>query len=240
MKLTAILWDYDGTLVNSYQKNLTISQEIFNKVAPDRELPPALQTMEEYQRINHQAANWRDLYINHFSFTDEQTDRAGDMWSEHQNKSEVLVEMFEGVSDVLRQLEYIPHGICSQNCSDNILEYLKCNDLDRYFKSIIGHNDVQYSQQKPDPKGFLRCIEDMKLTNSDMNFVYIGDHEKDVQFAKNAEQVLRNFKKDIKVWSIAACYSGNNQSNWEIQPDYSANSASDILGFVKQIESTKN
>jgi len=240
MKLAVILWDYDGTLVNTYQKNLTITQEIFRKVVPGKELPPILRSIEQYKKANHQAANWQDLYINHLSLTNEQTDVAGKMWSEYQNKSDVPVEIFEGISDVLQQLEHIPHGICSQNCSNNILGYLERHNLNSYFKSIIGQNDVDYSQQKPDPTGFIRCIENMKLTNNDMTFIYIGDHEKDVEFAKNTEQALRNAKKDIKVWSIAACYSGNNQNDWAIQADYCANSVSDILECVKLIEVKKH
>ncbi|MEZ9601524.1 HAD family hydrolase, partial [Vibrio sp. 10N.286.46.A8] len=34
MKLDAILWDYDGTLVNSVPKNIAITKDIISLVAP--------------------------------------------------------------------------------------------------------------------------------------------------------------------------------------------------------------
>ena len=34
MKTDAILWDYDGTLVNSAPKNISITKDILSEVAP--------------------------------------------------------------------------------------------------------------------------------------------------------------------------------------------------------------
>ncbi len=34
VKLDAVLWDYDGTMVNSVPKNINITKEILSTVAP--------------------------------------------------------------------------------------------------------------------------------------------------------------------------------------------------------------
>jgi len=233
--ITAILWDYDGTLVNSEQRRFSITTEILEKVVPGRPLPPALHSLEQFNEANIRAHNWRDLYLNYFALTDEQVMLAGPMWSEHQNKSKIPVEIFEGIGAVIRKLGHFPQGICSLNCKEDIKSHLKRYCLQDYFKSIIGYRDVPFTQQKPDPFGFFCCVQNMCLENDDVNFIYIGDHEQDVQFAQNAEQELKKTKSKARVWSLAACYGENDSSTWSVKPDYIAHSVNDILSIVTEL-----
>ncbi len=72
MKLDAILWDYDGTIVNSVPKNIDITKSILSVVAPHLtgdSLPKYLLSEANYQVANHQAQNWQDLYVNFYGLT---------------------------------------------------------------------------------------------------------------------------------------------------------------------------
>ena len=63
MKINAILWDYDGTLVNSVPKNIDITIQILSEVAPrltGGNLPEYLKSEESYHVANHQSNNWQD------------------------------------------------------------------------------------------------------------------------------------------------------------------------------------
>ena len=62
MKLDAVLWDYDGTLVNSVPKNINITKAILSIVAPHLtgdNLPEHLQNESSYHAANHAAENWQ-------------------------------------------------------------------------------------------------------------------------------------------------------------------------------------
>ncbi len=58
MRFDAILWDYDGTIVNSVPKNIDITKSILSRVAPHLagdNLPRYLQSESAYHEANHAA-----------------------------------------------------------------------------------------------------------------------------------------------------------------------------------------
>ena len=63
-RVIAILWDYDGTLINSAKKNIAVTIEVLRHFDPDIEvhLPAALQSYVAYQEANHHYRNWQTLY----------------------------------------------------------------------------------------------------------------------------------------------------------------------------------
>jgi len=86
MKIDAILWDYDGTLVNSVPKNIDITKQILSVVAPrfaGENLPNYLKNEKEYHIANHQSKNWQDLYVNYYGLTEKEMLEAGTMWTEY-------------------------------------------------------------------------------------------------------------------------------------------------------------
>ncbi|WP_276629399.1 hypothetical protein [Terrisporobacter hibernicus] len=60
MKISAILWDYDGTLVNSVKKNIEVTKEVLKNFIPDLDnnLPKALTSVENYEEANYKYKNW--------------------------------------------------------------------------------------------------------------------------------------------------------------------------------------
>lgn len=240
MRLSAIIWDYDGTLVDSYARNFAVTRDIFNNLNlgfNKSSMPVALQSIEEYKKANQLATNWRDLYTHYFGLTQEQTDKAGLLWSKHQKKSSIKTEIFENIPAVVQALGFIPHGICSQNCSKNIKEFLDRHNIGKYFKSIIGYKDISLTKQKPNPAEFMRCFEAMQLASNNHDaIIYIGDHEQDMQFARNAEQELKKQNRHIRVLGVAACYNGSNMDKWQVKPNYHASVPSDIIGIVRQVD----
>lgn len=77
----AIIWDYDGTLVDTRRKNLAVTKEIMGEVmqeSPDEY--KVLQSLDQYQEANENSENWRELYKNYFQLSDSQIHEAGAMW----------------------------------------------------------------------------------------------------------------------------------------------------------------
>ena len=147
MKLDAILWDYDGTIVNSVPKNINITKSILSIVAPHLtgdNLPQYLQSEMAYHDANHAAENWQDLYINYYGMTESEMLAAGSLWAEHQLSNTTPVELFTGVDYTVRKLSSVPHGICSQNSSKNILNVLSEAQVDPYFKAAATEMTVDF------------------------------------------------------------------------------------------------
>ena len=70
MTIDAIVWDYDGTLVNSAAKNISITKDIPGEVAPRLSgsgLPGYLKSESCYHQANHTAANLQVDSVPHFA-----------------------------------------------------------------------------------------------------------------------------------------------------------------------------
>src|SRR4026208_1234398 len=122
MKADAILWDYDGTLVNSVPKNIDITKQILSDIVPrlsGENLPAYLKSEDAYHMANHKSKNWQDLYTNYYGLTETETLHAGSLWAEYQLKNLTPVELFPGIKQAINQMQ-VPQAICSQNSAENI------------------------------------------------------------------------------------------------------------------------
>ncbi len=238
MKVSAILWDYDGTLVDSTRKNMEVTIDVLRRFhkGKDFPIPEILTSVEKYLEANYRYKNWRELYKNCYQLSEEQVNEAGKLWSPCQLANETLADLYPGLDNTIKAFAYISQGICSQNASANIHKSLDAFGLASYFTAIIGYEEVSNLQQKPDPAGFLKCIEQMGLDIEKTALIYIGDHQEDVVFAKNAEHALREAGQEVSVISIAVGYSGSSPETWHIKPDYIANSAEEINRIIHMIQ----
>lgn len=224
----AILWDYDGTLVNSVPKNIAITKEILEVAAPrlsGGNLPHWLSNEEEYHIANHRSKNWQDLYLNYYGMTEDEMKYAGSLWTEFQLKNTTPVGLFPGIASFVKQLE-MPQGICSQNASENIRAVLKANGILEKFNAVIGYNDISHHEQKPFPASGIKCLENIFGEAMHKTIWYIGDHEGDVQFARNLAAELHNSNTVV---SVIVTYSGADTSNWNFKPDIQVSSLTELL-----------
>jgi len=232
MKVDAILWDYDGTLVNSVPKNIDITKQILSIVAPrltGLQLPKHLQNEKDYHIANHQSKNWQDLYINYYGMTESEMLKAGTLWTKYQLKNSTPVELFAEIRETIHQIA-LPQGICSQNSSENINQVLEKYNLSHKFNSIIGYDDIPSNMQKPSSFSGIKCLNQIFKTLKNKTIIYIGDHEGDIEFARNIENDLPN---DNQVISIAVKYSGAITNSWRYKPDFELESPKELLKIIK-------
>ena len=233
MKIDAILWDYDGTLVNSVPKNIDITKQILSAVAPRwtaENLPSHLKSEEAYHIANHQSKNWQDLYVNYYGMNETEMLEAGTLWTEYQLKNRFPVKLFTEIKDTINEIS-LPQGICSQNSSENIHRVLIKNKLSQKFSAIIGYDDIPSDQQKPAAFSGIKCLNQIYGTLQNKTIIYIGDHEGDVEFARNIETALC---ENSKVISIAAMYSGANTKLWTYKPDFEIENPTDLLEIINK------
>lgn len=228
----AVIWDYDGTLVDTRQKNMDVTKEIvFEVLCKRHEEFPALLTLGNYEKANARSANWRELYSREFLMNDEQINYAGSLWTKYQLLHTSRLELYPGLRETIMDLgESYPQGIVSLNSHANIRNSLSHNGVERYFTGIIGYEEVDFAKQKPDPDGLLKCITHLGLYATAGTIIYIGDHETDAHCACNTNQVFG--KK--KIISIGALYEKDEvHKSWIHQPDHIALTTSHITEIIR-------
>jgi len=232
--IKVIIWDYDGTLVDTHIKNLNVTRKIIRQITgKNPEHIAALADLNNYRVVTNEAKNWRILYKNEFNLSEMEIEQAGRLWSEFQLKDKTEVPFYAGIVDVIETLAEYPHGIVSQNSRENIKQFLHKTGMLKYFKCILGYEEVKPSQQKPDPTGLLQCISELVQDGSG-TVIYIGDHETDIRCAINSNEVLKKNESNLKVISIAALYdTDTNISTWQVKPEYKAEKVEDIIEIVK-------
>ena len=233
--IEAVIWDYDGTLVDTRQKNLNVTREIIWEVLKkDYQEFPVLHNLENYEKAHAKCINWRDLYACEFQMDDVQTDYAGSLWTKYQLLNTSIVNFYNGLPGIIAGLgNRHRQAIVSLNSLAIISDTLAQNDVHHYFSTIVGYEEVDFSKQKPAPDGLLKCLSHLDLIERECTIVYIGDHETDAHCVYNTNKILG--KK--KVISVAALYEkeGGTQS-WKYQPDYIAFNVKDIPAIIAAID----
>lgn len=234
MTYKAIIWDYDGTLVDTRAKNFSVTKKIMRRLMGMKSGEyPALQSLEAYIRATRTAKNWRELYRSEFHMNEYEIDEAGKLWTEHQLSDDSEVTFFEGIEEAIRSLSRYPNLIFSQNSRSNIAQVLERKDLLRCFVDIVGYEELASGNQKPAPDGLLLCINKMKATTCEHVF-FIGDHETDTLCGHNANEELRNRNSGARIINVAAFYGAENDaSDWRIKPDHIVTSPPAIVDYVE-------
>ena len=231
---TAVIWDFDGTLVDSHRKNLQVNRTIIGRLTgrPASSFE-ALSSMRAYGKAVARARNWREFYAREFDLRDADVERAGELWPELQNSDQTPQAPFGGVREVLDELSDIPHGILSQNDSLVINASLEASELSGYFKVVLGYAELGREAQKPAAGGLLRCIDELDLGASARVF-FIGDHVTDTMCAINARAVLIKSGSALELVSVGAFFSDYvGQDAWEVTPDRIARTPSEIVDIVR-------
>ncbi len=133
-KLAAVIWDYDGTLVDSREKNRWVTRHIVGQVTGrEPDVFPALRSLAAYDAATRKTVNWRVLYRDVLGLSEEETAHAGVLWS-------------------------------SQNSRALIRRALAESDLDGFFHFVVGYEEVAHARQKPAPDGLLMCVEQLGVS----------------------------------------------------------------------------
>lgn len=228
----AVVWDFDGTLVDSTVKNWGVSRAIIEHItARPAGTFEALASLAGYRGALARTQNWREFYAQAFGLSEADIDRAGGLWAPYQLRDSTPTPLVEGIPEVLQSLCHLPQGIVSQNARQAIAAVLDGNGLSGHFQSVIGFEEVDLRRQKPAPEGLLRCVESLTTLRPGHVF-YIGDHETDAVCAARANAVLAERKARVKVVSIAALYGAEPTAPWAVEPDHAVRQPHEIVAIV--------
>lgn len=234
--LKAVLWDFDGTMADTMDRNLSVNRRIVEEVTgrPWRDVT-GLTSVEAYKAAWNDVGNWQELYTEAFGLSAEQLAEAARRWAPYQLDDHTLVPLFDGIGDVLEQLRKYPQAVVSQNERAIIAEILSANRVDQYFTAIVGYAEVPLDRQKPAPDGLLGAIDILGIEEP-ASALFIGDHTTDIICAANANRDLVAMGRDLRFISVGAHYQGGSDgAGWSIAPDYRAYRPSDISQLVARL-----
>lgn len=170
IKVQCIIFDFDGTLMNSFEGHVKVYARMFAHFDIQFDLDLFLKTY---------SPDWKQTYIA-FDLPNEKWDEADKTWVK-ESESETFF-LYNDAKDVIEELhKNFKLGIVTSGSKERVLKDLEDHDIAKYFDSVVTGNDV--INQKPHPEGLQKAMEELGVESN--NAVYIGDTPIDYQMAKN-------------------------------------------------------
>ncbi len=216
MMIKAVLFDFDGTLVNTnalilktFELTLKhyLPKQIFTKKQLMNFIGPTLkQTFDS-------------LYI-------EKSDEMIDYYRKvNIQLHDEMVEIYPTVKEGLQLLynNKIKLGIVSSKKHDMILHGLKLFNLNQFFSCIVGEDDVNHP--KPHPEPIEKALKYLDCCHKEV--IFVGDNSHDIEGGKNA---------GVLTCGVSWAERGANYLK-QFNPDYILD---DMRALINDIEEVNN
>ncbi|MBI4135427.1 HAD family hydrolase [Candidatus Uhrbacteria bacterium] len=185
--ITAVLFDIDGVLLDSFEANLKFYQDLMQASGYR---PP---TREEFPELFHLAL-WDGIKILTKSPDEKEIERIWEMGRTKQVPYQFeLLKTPAGAEETIKTLAQSYYlGIVTSRVRENIYSVPSLAALRAYFKVAISYQDTK--RHKPDPEPLLLAAS--RLNAAPENAVYIGDVENDVKAGKAAGMKVIIYSKN--------------------------------------------
>lgn len=176
-RIQAILFDLDGTIIDTYDLILTSLRYTLKKVL-GKEYPEA--------QLMHKVG--QPLRVQMYDYTDSE-ETVEELLRVYRDYNKIhhdeLVKSFDGTEETLEYFRQagFPMGIVTSKMHGSALWGLRHFGLDGYFDFVIGADDCD--KHKPDPAPVRYGIE--RLGIGSRSCVYVGDSPYDIQSGKGAD-----------------------------------------------------
>lgn len=170
--ITTLLFDWDGTLVDSAQLGLTAYEKSFAELGVPFD-------HETYCAVY--SPNWLSVYEG-LGLPKKYWQRADELWTKHYG--EQSAELIKGAGKIvagLRQKGY-RLGVVSSGNDCRVNREIKELGLAGFFEAVICHEQIR--NRKPHPEGLETAMR--FLVSSREESCYIGDSPEDIQMGKRA------------------------------------------------------
>jgi len=211
---TAILFDLDGTLVDTKDLILTsfrkASVDILGQAIPDEDILPLI-GIPLIEQAKILAPEYAEALIESYRLYNIEL-------------HDELIQYFEGTREMLEELQAEGRrlAVVTSKRNEPALEGLKSFDLQGFFEFVSGLEETR--KHKPDPEPLLVAAQRMGLAATDC--IYVGDSVYDIQAADAAGMV-----------SIAALWGMYSREQLlEAGAQHEAASPSELPALIRSIE----
>lgn len=175
--IKAILFDLDGTLINTPELIIESFKEAVNKNTEGY-------TLTEYEITNVLGQTLTKAFARFSSDADHLNEMIKTFREFSLNHKSFKLETYEGLIELLDEIKSkgLLTGIVTSKNKEVAFNNLSELGLTNYFDCIITHDDS--SVHKPNPEPILIALDRLKISSNEA--IYIGDHENDIIAGKNA------------------------------------------------------
>lgn len=219
MKKHGVIFDCDGTLVNSLEQALDSFNYALDCIGEEP------RSLEQIKRYFGAAA---DRILTRILGDEAKGLKAFEYYKEHQTQLAPQISLHDGVRELLETLisHEVPMAIVTGRHAEDLEIVLGPHKISHYFVTLIA--DSQLPRSKPAPDGILLAASRMGLAPE--KTLYVGDSPTDIQAAHAA-----GAKAVAALWDRLAHHDQMAQEN----PDYLAPRAQDVWIRFQEFSSKK-
>lgn len=213
-KALAIIFDLDGTLLNTDLLIQKTFEHVFEKYKPGY-------TLSKEEHLSFLGPTLTATFERYFP--ENMIEELIEYYREYNHAHhEDYVTIYPTVKETLESLkkDNYPLAVVTTKSTHAAYLGLELFDITKYFDIVLGMEDVK--NVKPDPEGIKKAMETMKRSNA----IYVGDNQTDIQAGKNAE-----------IYTAGVKWSPKGTSAMEsLHPDFMIDRMDDILKLIERID----
>lgn len=170
--ITTLLFDWDGTLVDSAQLGLNAFEKSFTALGHVFDL-------ELYCSVY--SPNWYKVY-EALGLPKEKWQQADELWNQHYG--EQTVQPIAGAQQIVRDLKRKGYrlGIVSSGTECRVVREVNQLGLEDIFEVVVCNEQMQ--NKKPDPEGLETAMRALGCLSAES--CYVGDSPEDIEMGKRA------------------------------------------------------
>ncbi|WP_226671482.1 pyrophosphatase PpaX [Metabacillus litoralis] len=210
MKINTLLFDLDGTLINTNDLIIESFLHTLHTYYP-----------EKYVREDVLPFIGPTLYDTFSTINPEKVEEMITVYRKFNHEQhDVLVTEYETVFETVKALKEqgFKLGIVTTKIRDTVNMGLKLTKLDQFFDVVVTLDDVEHA--KPDPEPVLKALK--QLDSSPEEAIMVGDNHHDIEAGKNAGTKTAGVSWSVKGREYISSYN----------PDYILEQMSDLLPIV--------
>lgn len=209
-KVTTILFDLDGTLIDTNELILSTFEHTLGNYYPGK-----------YERNDLLAFMGPSLSETFYALDPERAEEMIAAYRKYNLENhDLLVKEFAGVYETVRTLKEMGFklAIVTTKKSDVAEKGLKLTKLDAFFDCIVAVDHVE--KPKPDPEPILKALQ--MLGSSPEEAIMVGDNHHDIEGGRNA---------GVQTAGVAWSAKGR-EHLLQFNPDYMLENMADLLDIV--------
>ncbi|HKR61251.1 MAG TPA: HAD-IA family hydrolase [Pyrinomonadaceae bacterium] len=170
--ISTILFDWDGTLVDSAQLGLVAYEKSFAALGVPFD--------HEAYRVVY-SPNWLTVYEG-LGLPKEHWQRADELWTQHYD--EQSAKLIKGAGETVAEISQKGYrlGVVSSGNACRVNREITELGLAGFFEVVICHEQIR--NRKPDPEGIEIALQQLRVTPTQT--AYVGDSPEDIQMGKSA------------------------------------------------------